>query len=106
MDVQRNGRRALSAIVASGIVAVSIVSGLQNYQSMKDSFNKPVDMVAVCQHDDQDFAYLASPGSTGWKCSPFVVSPDVQAWCEYTYGQSATAITLNSEDAFSWRCRT
>jgi hypothetical protein len=88
------------------MLAVAVISGLENYQSMKDSINKPVNMIAVCQQDDQDFAYLASPGTSGWVCSPFMVSPDVQTWCESTYGTSATAITLNSEDAFSWRCKT
>jgi len=106
MDVQRNGRRALSAIVGCSMLSFVVASGLENYQSMKDSINKHVDMVAVCQLEDQEFAYLASPGSSGWMCSPFMVSPNVQAWCEYTYGTSATAITLNSDDAFSWRCRT
>ena len=96
---------ALSIAGVCGLMYATVITGVQNYEGMKETIDRSVDLNSVCQQQDQSFAYLASSGSMGWKCAPFGLTPDVQSWCAAMYGESSSAIALNNEDAFSWKCK-
>lgn len=88
---------AAAATLAAGIV----VGGAASSASATDY---GVNVTIACQLHGYSSAYKVANNVYGWRCAPGGGGVSIQSWCNYAY-PGTTAVYLNYNDPYSWRCR-
>ena len=94
-------RKALT-VMTGAVFAVAIVFG--GVAQPAQATDYPVNVTVACQLAGYSSASLVGTNVNGWRCNPGSAGVNMQLWCNYAYA-GTTAIYLNFNDPYSWRCR-